>query len=297
MRGVFQTSDETARLLAPWIMVADGQIARLVESLQKPGADAGDGEAARQLALSIEQRRPIEAARQAFTAAADTLAEASTSDQDRRLSVLAFQLGRALRDLESSAASLDPKLRPLFLAQVTKLRGFAEGPQAIAQARRQELLLVGEGEKLLAENARLSAQLAAAVDRLAGSAKRDIDEATRDALSVQRLSTRVLVAAVALSLLTSVLIVWLYVGRNIVRRLTGLGDGMLAIAGGRLDAPVPDARRRRDRRDGARGRGLSPQRDRAGAPARRAEAIGGAAREGSSRSERGNSSAAAPCCA
>ena len=42
----------------------------------------------------------------------------------------------------------------------------------------------------------------------------------------------------ALSLLTSVLIVWLYVGRNIVRRLTGLSDGMLAIAGGRLQTPV-----------------------------------------------------------
>ena len=42
----------------------------------------------------------------------------------------------------------------------------------------------------------------------------------------------------ALSLLTSILIVWLYVGRNIVRRLTALNDGMLAIAGGSLHAPV-----------------------------------------------------------
>jgi signal transduction histidine kinase len=32
--------------------------------------------------------------------------------------------------------------------------------------------------------------------------------------------------------------VWLYVGRNIVRRLTNLSDGMLAIAGGSLDSPV-----------------------------------------------------------
>ena len=66
----------------------------------------------------------------------------------------------------------------------------------------------------------------------------DIGEATRGALSVQRLSTRVLVALVALCLLTSVLIVWLYVGRNILRRLTALNDGMLAIAGGKLHTPV-----------------------------------------------------------
>ncbi|ESZ13071.1 sensor histidine kinase [Mesorhizobium sp. L48C026A00] len=136
------------------------------------------------------------------------------------------------------ATGLDPKLRPLFLEQVAKLREFAEGPNAIAEARSRELALVGEGQKRLTETSRLSAQLTAAVDRLGSVAKRDIGEAIRDALSVQRLSTRALVVVGSLSLLTSVLIVWLYVGGNIVRRLTALSDGMLAIAGGRLHTPV-----------------------------------------------------------
>jgi signal transduction histidine kinase/CheY-like chemotaxis protein len=166
------------------------------------------------------------------------LAEASNTDQPRRLPILAFQLGLALRDLEATAAGLDPKLRPLFLEQAAKLREFAEGTNAIAEARKQELALVGEGERLLTETGRLSAQLTAAVDQLGSAAKRDIGEAIRDALSVQRLSTRALIAVGALSLLTSVLIVWLYVGRNIVRRLTALSDGMLAIAGGSLHTPV-----------------------------------------------------------
>ena len=144
----------------------------------------------------------------------------------------------APRDLETTATRLDPKLQPLFQEQVQKLRELVEGPNAIAGARKQELVLISEAEKRLAENAALSVQLTAAVDRLAGAAKRDIGEATRGALSVQRLSTRILVTLVALSLLTSALIVWLYVGRNIVRRLTALNDGMLAIAGGKLHAPV-----------------------------------------------------------
>jgi signal transduction histidine kinase len=237
LRGVFQTSDETQRLFAPWLMVMDGQISALVDRVQK--ADPTDaGEAARELASFTQLRRSTETAQRQFSAAADMLAEASTTDQERRLPVLAFQLGRALNDLEATAAGLDARLRPLFLAQVTKLRQFAEGPGAIAEARKQELAFVGHGERLLGENARLSGQLTAAVDALASAAKRDIGAATRDALSVQRLSTRVLVALVGLSLLTSVLIVWLYVGRNIVRRLTALSDGMLAIAGGRLQAPV-----------------------------------------------------------
>jgi signal transduction histidine kinase/HAMP domain-containing protein len=202
------------------------------------GATNGD-DAAGQLASLVELQRPAQTAQRQFSAAVDMLTEASTTGQDRRLAVLAFQLNRALLDLEETASDLDPRLRSPFLEQVAKFREIVEGPNAMFDARRQELVLVDEGEDRLAENAGLSAQLAAAVDQLTTAAKRDIGEATRDALSVQRLSTQALVVVVVLSLLTSVLIVWLYVGRNIVRRLTALSDGMLAIADGRLHAAVP----------------------------------------------------------
>jgi signal transduction histidine kinase/methyl-accepting chemotaxis protein len=236
-RGVFQAGDETQRLFAPWLTVMDGEISRLMEAVRKSeSVDAS--EVARRLDSMIRLQRAAQTAHQQFSAAADLLTEASTTDQPRRLTVLAFQLGRALRDLETTAESLDAKLKPLFLEQVAKLRRFSEGADAIAEARKQELALVEEGRQRLAENASLSRELTAAVDQLASAAKLEIGEATRDALSVQRLSTRVLVVLVALSLLTSVLIVWLYVGRNIVRRLTALSDGMLAIAGGSLRAPV-----------------------------------------------------------
>jgi signal transduction histidine kinase len=236
VRGVFQTNEATQLLLAPWLMVMDSQISRLVEVARKVSPSGGDGGEARRLASLLDLQRPAQTVGRQFSAAVDMLVEASSTDQERRLPVLAFQLGRSLRDLELTAAGLDPKLRPLFLEQVTNLREFIEGPNAIPERRKQELALIGEGERRLTENANVSAQLTAAVDDLAGAAKRDIDDATRDALSVQRLSTRILVMVVGLSLLTSILIVWLYVGRNIVQRLTALSEGMFAIADGRLDA-------------------------------------------------------------
>ena len=190
------------------------------------------------LAALIQLQRSTQTAQQQFSAAADMLTEASTTDLPRRLTVLSFQLVRALQDLETTAANLDPKLSPLFLEQVAKLRGFAEGPNPIPEARKQELALVADGEKRLAENVSLSEKLASAVGQLASVAKKDIADATSDALSVQRTSTRVLLALVGSSLLTSALIVWLYVGRNIVRRLTQLSDGMLAIVGGSLHTLV-----------------------------------------------------------
>jgi signal transduction histidine kinase len=236
-RDVFQASEETQRLLSPWLMIMEGQLSAIRAELQKIKPD-DSADAARRLAALVQLQSATQTAQRQFSAAVDMLAEASTSDQERRLPVLAFQIGRALRDLETTAAGLDPKLRPLFLEQVAKLRRFIEGPDTIADARKQELAFISNGGKLLAENATLSAQLTAAVDKLASAAQADIDRATRDALSVQRQSTRILVTLVALSLLSSVLIVWLYVGRNIVRRLTALSEGMLAIAGGRLQAPI-----------------------------------------------------------
>ena len=56
---------------------------------------------------------------------------------------------------------------------------------------------------------------------------------------VQDLNTNVLIGVVILSLVSSVLIVWLYVGRNLIARLTALSDSMLAIAGGNLRASLP----------------------------------------------------------
>ncbi len=99
--------------------------------------------------------------------------------------------------------------------------------------------MLAKGEKLVEENDELSRKLTAAVDRLVAAANVDIGEAGREAATVQRYGTGVVLGAALLSLLSSVLIVWLYVDRNLLARLAGLSQSMLAIAGGNLRAPLP----------------------------------------------------------
>lgn len=236
-RDVFQVNAGMQRLLAPWLEVVDYEISVLVEG-NRQAAPGERGHDSPRLDSLVRLQRLLQTARRQVSATVDMLAEASLTEQPQRLPIVDFQLGLALDDLVEISAGLDSRLRPLYLEHVARLREFVEGPNAIVDARRRELALVAEGEERLAETADLSAQLTAAVDELGSVAKQDIDTAIHDALSVQRLSSRALVALVALSLLTSVLIVWLYVGGNIVRRLRALSDGMLAIAGGRLRTPV-----------------------------------------------------------
>jgi hypothetical protein len=116
---VFQTNEETQRLLAPWLMIMEGQLAGLLGSSRNAASGDNDGgDSARRLPSLIQLQRSTQAAQQQFSAAVDMLAEASTTDQDRRIPILAFQLRRALSDLERNAATLDAKLQPLFLQQV-----------------------------------------------------------------------------------------------------------------------------------------------------------------------------------
>ena len=237
LQAAFQANQETQRLFAPWFVVMEMQISRSLDEVRRQGAQPG-AQAGRDLGTSIALDRAAQAAQRDFSAVIDQLVQTATAGEKMRLPVVGFQLRRGSMISRPRRRILDPKLRALFIDQVGRVRTLAIGPDAILAVRGQELDLIGNAEKLIAENADLSKGLSTAVDRLVGQAETEVNASTRDALSVQRLSARVLIALVALSLLSSILIVWLYVGRNIVRRLTSLSDGMLAIAGGRLHTPV-----------------------------------------------------------
>ncbi|RUV89152.1 HAMP domain-containing protein [Mesorhizobium sp. M5C.F.Ca.IN.020.14.1.1] len=106
---------------------------------------------------------------------------------------------------------------------------------------RRSFAVLAQGEKLLAENHQLSRSLTAAVDRLVAAADREIAASGLEAAVVQRYGTGVVLGSAVLSLLSSVLFVWLYVDRSLLARLGGLSQSMLAIAGGDLRAPLPAA--------------------------------------------------------
>jgi signal transduction histidine kinase len=213
------------------------QISRSLDEARKRDAEPG-AQAGRDLAGSFVLDRSAQTAQRGFAAVIDQLVQTATVGEKSRLPVIGFQLRRSLDDLDAKAKDLDPKLGALFIEQIGRVRTLAIGPDAILAVRGQELDLIGSAEKLIAENADLSVRLTAAVDRLVSEAETDVDSSAKGALSVQRLSARILLSFAILSLIGSILIVWLYVSRNLIRRLTRLSGGMLAIAGGNHHTPI-----------------------------------------------------------
>ena len=230
----------TQRLVDPGLRVMDSEVSQLRRQINDPKLAVAQKTRIKAdlsglfLSLVPTQRVQSEAA-----ALNDLLLRAAATENAAELPVLFFPLRRAISTLESLAEDLEPKLQKRLLQRVQEFRDLWNGANSLLEARKQELDLIARGEQLLSENAEVSQQLTTAVQQLVSEAKQDIRVGNLEASTVQRFSTIVLIVAVVLSLISSSLIVWLYVGRNLIARLTALSERMLAIARGDLETRLP----------------------------------------------------------
>ena len=141
--------------------------------------------------------------------------------------------------IDNILSGLDPDVSLALIGPLNQLRSDAMGDTGIIGARLIELETAEEGRRLTVYNSVFAARLSNAVEALVAASKRGIAAATDQTQSVQQFSSITLLAVVVLSLTSSVFIVWFYVGRNVVARLTALSAGMRAIVSGRRDIAIP----------------------------------------------------------
>ena len=102
----------------------------------------------------------------------------------------------------------------------------------------QELRLEARQAELLASNRDLSVDVVAEVDGLVTAAQASTADAT-DASSSAIFTGRLLLLVISVvSVVGAVLIIWLYLGRILLRRLNMLSDWMLRMAGGDIETSV-----------------------------------------------------------
>src|SRR6516164_1289443 len=240
LRKELEVAGAMQQLLGPWPSVMDGKIAQWRSLAVNPALPADRRQAAdREFEESLGWFRSLQQSQFMASYINDMLQRAASTDDGNGLTVAAFRLQQALRELERLTFELDPKLQLPMVDLIGQLRPFISGTESIPALRKSELDLTANATHLLAENVSLSRGLSARVDELVENAKSDITGANVAALSVVQWSTWILIAAVVLSLASSVVIVWLYVGRNIIARLTALSDRTLTLAAGDLKSPLP----------------------------------------------------------
>jgi signal transduction histidine kinase/DNA-binding response OmpR family regulator len=236
LRRLSNATVAAQRLVAPAIVVLDSKFA----ASRREQPTQGSPQPPAVIIQDIAENLLMQKAQLEFAAIGDGLLKASLVENTADIAVLSFPLSRSLSALRQISSDLiDSRLRSRFDQRVADFSKLIEGSDSILSTRRTELGLVEDAERLLQENAGLSSQLTKAVDELVIAARQDIQAASAEALMAQRLGNNVLRGVVALSLLSSLLIVWFYVDRNLVARLRKLSDSMLAIANGNLRAPLP----------------------------------------------------------
>jgi class 3 adenylate cyclase/HAMP domain-containing protein len=170
----------------------------------------------------------------------NNLLKIKDADTAERIDVLIFPLNRSLEELYEVSLVVSKRAKRRLAKQVAILEGLTVGPNSLSQIKKNELDVIAEAEKLLAENLRLSKFLTNRVGFLVNRANSDIEKANSHAAAVRALNQNILIGIAVLSFVCSLLIVWLYVGRNLIGRLTALSNSMLAIAGGNLRVPLPE---------------------------------------------------------
>ncbi len=217
-----------------------GQILSLQRVLDATSSSPEDRLAAvGRLNTAIRDLAPLEQIQQEAANVFELLVRAASATTPAVLESIRAEADQSVRHIDDLVSGLDPDLSFELIVPISRLRANAVGPSSVIAVRQAELKAIQEGRRLTVENAALSTQLSNAVEALVAASKQAIAAATERTQSVQQLGRIGLAVAVALSLISSVLIGWFYVGRNVVARLTALSAGMRAIVSGRRDITIP----------------------------------------------------------
>jgi len=168
--------------------------------------------------------------------AADMMAALSANNSDT-LEVIEKEF-KATRDRVKSNLEDLPKTASMQAMRdtVQKLFAFGEGKTGVFKIRQKELDATDYGQTILDETRKLNVGLGISVQQLVEGVQKETNASTFQARQEISLATTAMLALGALMLVGSALFVWLYVGRNILRRIGALHHSMQLLANGDIEA-------------------------------------------------------------
>jgi methyl-accepting chemotaxis protein len=119
-----------------------------------------------------------------------------------------------------------------------KLMALGEGKAGVFKLRQKELDANDYGQVVLEETRKLNVGLGISVQQLVDGVQSETDASTWQTRKEIAFATRVMLALGGLTLIGSVLFVWLYVGRNILRRIGNLQRSMQLLSDGDLESEI-----------------------------------------------------------
>ena len=171
-------------------------------------------------------------------AAADMSAALSASTSDK-LDDIQKEFKTAQGRLRSNLDLLpDNQGNKMLRETAEKLLALGTGKTGVFNLREKELDSIDYGQTILDETRKLNVGLGISVQQLVDGVQMETNASTLQARQEISLATSVMLALGALMLVGSALFVWLYVGRNILRRIGALHQSMQLLANGDLETEI-----------------------------------------------------------
>ena len=172
----------------------------------------------------------------------DMIAALSTNSSDTLEAI-----GKEFRTAQQRVkANLDllPKTTAMGTVRSATLNLLApgEGKTSVFKVRQQELDADDYGQTILEETRKLNVGLGISVQQLVDGVRKETDAATWQARQEISFATIIMLALGVLTLAGSILFVWLYVGRSILRRIGNLQRSMQQLSNGDLESEIYQSR-------------------------------------------------------
>ncbi|MBP0114877.1 MULTISPECIES: methyl-accepting chemotaxis protein [Bradyrhizobium] len=215
---------------SPAMLDAQTRVNAILGSADMSAADATDA------AQTVGQLGNVVAS--GNLAAADMSAALSASTSDK-LDDIQKEFKTAQGRLRSNLDLLpDNQGNKMLRETAEKLLALGTGKTGVFNLREKELDSIDYGQTILDETRKLNVGLGISVQQLVEGVQKETNASTFAARQEISLATSVMLALGALMLVGSALFVWLYVGRNILRRIGALHQSMQLLANGDLETEI-----------------------------------------------------------
>jgi methyl-accepting chemotaxis protein len=230
----YRLLQETHRALVdlamPAMLAAQAQVkAALATASSADGEIASATRTAEQLSNVIADGNLLAADLMAAISASTAV---SLDSVQKRFGAVQARLKSSLGAMDESGAGSKIKQAAL------KLMALGVGKAGIFEIRQKELDANDFGQLVLDETRKFNIGLAVSVKKLVEDVQAETDAASLRAHQKILFATALMMGLGALTIAGSVLFVWLYVGRNVLRRIGGIQHAMQRLSDGDLEAEI-----------------------------------------------------------
>ncbi|MCA1385407.1 methyl-accepting chemotaxis protein [Bradyrhizobium sp. BRP23] len=215
---------------SPTMLDAQTRVNAILGSADLSAADATDA------AQTVGQLGNVVASGNLAAANMSAALSANTSD---KLDDIQKEFKTAQGRLRSNLDLLpDNQGNKMLRDTAEKLLALGTGKTGVFNLREKELDSIDYGQTILDETRKLNVGLGISVQQLVDGVQKETNTSTFQARQEISLATSVMLGLGALMLVGSALFVWLYVGRNILRRIGALQQSMQLLANGDLETEI-----------------------------------------------------------